>query len=536
MAAALQVGRFDDAAKQLDAALALAPTGSTELRGQLLTLKTHYSSLSGKGGKPDAKDSAAAAARAAAQIVLSSKLAGDAAKAVISEAWKRADPDHSSPAAALPVLELALLAWAACASGNPELCEDMCRRVAASQDLRPRTWTELCRSHMKMAHLDPQVWTVDSLQVRKQVLDDLEQCIRSFQRAGDIAGTEAACRCASHNRCQSIAGHTVLLTLLLALPTHRSLVCLRPMSFLEMSALLIVPNMLLDFALPFIGHFCVVCRCMWNAGLPLLQHNLRHHIKRPFTTACGALKATASSQHELRVLLHLELAKCDAAEELLMPAKQHAAAAAALDYTGKTEDAKHFHLARPLDRHVMPLLTSLGLRTNVDGAPGAPEEQAQLMLERAREAKAMPAKKLHLEQALAKLRSLGQHQPPAAASELPADVATQHAARRLTELWADVVKVAYQSECFAEVLQAAPHVMWFRWSSAVDKEMVALQVRIDDMLGRNNQCTGCCLAFPSIAFLNLSIGEVLIVLDFVVFSAGSVQPAGGRGSSDVATQ
>ena len=91
----LQVGKLDEALKQLDAALALAPAASTELRSQLVALKAHFGSLSGKGGKPDASDKPAAAARIVAQNVLSTKLTGEAAKTVIADAWKRAGPGFS---------------------------------------------------------------------------------------------------------------------------------------------------------------------------------------------------------------------------------------------------------------------------------------------------------------------------------------------------------------------------------------------------------------------------------------------------------
>lgn len=63
-------------------------------------------------------------------------------------------------------------------------------------------------------------------------------------------------------------------------------------------------------------------RLIWNTGLPLLQPDWRTHIKRAFNSAARALEVISSPLHRLRVQLHLEAAKCDAAEDSLIKASQ----------------------------------------------------------------------------------------------------------------------------------------------------------------------------------------------------------------------
>ena len=192
----------------------------------------------------------------------------------------------------------------------------------------------------------------------------------------------------------------------------------------------------------------------------------------------SALDTYASPLHELRALLNLELAQCDNAEELLTSAKQHVTAAAQLDYSGCPDDVAHFHLDRPLDRHIEPLLRGLMLRTSMsDTPPSDPQDAAQLLVERATEARTSAAAGMLLSRALTALRGVELVQPPVAASAVDADVATQKRARRLTELWASVVRVAYKRALPMLVLESAPSVAWSEWRRAVDREMVLLQVR-----------------------------------------------------------
>lgn len=58
--------------------------------------------------------------------------------------------------------------------------------------------------------------------------------------------------------------------------------------------------------------------CLPTAGLILLEPELRRHVKRCFTAAAKALESIASPLHRLRTQLHLECAKCEAADDALI--------------------------------------------------------------------------------------------------------------------------------------------------------------------------------------------------------------------------
>lgn len=217
------------------------------------------------------------------------------------------------------------------------------------------------------------------------------------------------------------------------------------------------------------------CRCVWNAALPLLQHNLRRHVKRPFLAAANALAAVSAPCHELRARLHFEVAKCDEADDLLMSAKAQACAAQSLDYVGKGAQVQQFRLARPLDRFLDSLCTGLHLRTSFHQAPDSPRDQAMLQVERAKEAKSSAGTSAALTQALSHLRSIELVQPPTSAKGADDHKEQYIEARQLTELWASVVKTAYKSQAYNIVLQAAPALAGIQWQAGVDGEMVTLQ-------------------------------------------------------------
>jgi hypothetical protein len=189
------VGKLDDALKQVNAAISLASGDDFDLQHRLLALKTHFGTLTGKGGKPDGKATPAVAARTVAQHILTSKLTGNAAKALIAEAWQKADPGTTAALQHVPCHELSLLAWAACVSGNADLSEELACIVSGSQDLRPRVWADLVRAEEKLKLLaaDDSLSSA-SVSTRIAVLESLEQCVESFRMCPDMDGVHAACR------------------------------------------------------------------------------------------------------------------------------------------------------------------------------------------------------------------------------------------------------------------------------------------------------------------------------------------------------
>eukprot|EP00731_Ephydatia_muelleri_P020306 Em0013g33a len=85
------------------------------------------------------------------------------------------------------------------------------------------------------------------------------------------------------------------------------------------------------------------CVLLWNLGLPLLQHNLCHHLLNPFRAATTALQNIDSLLHSLRCCIHFELAKVLAEDGQLQAAQDHVKKALLLDYAGEyTEQLNHF--------------------------------------------------------------------------------------------------------------------------------------------------------------------------------------------------
>lgn len=195
------------------------------------------------------------------------------------------------------------------------------------------------------------------------------------------------------------------------------------------------------------------------------------------TAAANALKLVDSPHHELRAQLHLELAKIDAGNDLLVSAQEHARAATSLEYQPACgRDAAHFRLARPLDRHLQPLLHSLDLRLDGCDASGGASDEAALHIEHARGSRSAGSRRDSLVQAIACLKRVPLVQPPAQPSTDAADVQRCQNARRLTALWGAVVKAAWSGRLHGLVHEAAPHVLAAQWDAGVDREMVALQV------------------------------------------------------------
>ncbi|KAK1333405.1 hypothetical protein QTO34_005788 [Cnephaeus nilssonii] len=64
----------------------------------------------------------------------------------------------------------------------------------------------------------------------------------------------------------------------------------------------------------------VVCTTQWNLCLPLLQHNLRHHLRKPLTNIAEILEKVDSLMVLLRCQVHMEMAHIEEDEDRLEPA------------------------------------------------------------------------------------------------------------------------------------------------------------------------------------------------------------------------
>jgi tetratricopeptide (TPR) repeat protein len=84
---------------------------------------------------------------------------------------------------------------------------------------------------------------------------------------------------------------------------------------------------------------------LWNAALPLLQHNLRQRLIKPLSQMTLYMELEESLLHQLRCEAHLELAKCLEENEKPAMALEHIEKALKLDTTGQylsvLNDMKH---------------------------------------------------------------------------------------------------------------------------------------------------------------------------------------------------
>lgn len=233
-------------------------------------------------------------------------------------------------------------------------------------------------------------------------------------------------------------------------------------------------------------------RDIWNAGLPLLQHDTRHYVKRAFNAAAAALSAVSSPLTDLRTRLHLEVAKCSLAADAPGSALEEAARADILDYVATPEAHAQYRLERPWDRHLQPLLAALRSRNQDRVGPSVDTlAPATALIQRAREARAPNLRRERLRQAVVALQEVPLVQPVASAPEGDSKegggvgvreeteegrAQRYRSARTVTGLWGEVVKTAWMMHLYDVVLQAAPYVLWADWTPDVDPEMAMLQV------------------------------------------------------------
>ncbi|XP_053406399.1 cilia- and flagella-associated protein 46-like [Mercenaria mercenaria] len=118
----------------------------------------------------------------------------------------------------------------------------------------------------------------------------------------------------------------------------------------------------------------VGCVTQWNLCLPLLQPNLRHHVRKPLTLVAEALENIQSLLVQLRCQVHTELAKCEEDVEQIEVAMTNLKKALALD------DAKIYQ------ERLEVMLHRLELRSELYKQPERVEDIAGMIIEQARKA------------------------------------------------------------------------------------------------------------------------------------------------------
>uniref|UniRef100_A0A0D9QWE0 Cilia and flagella associated protein 46 n=1 Tax=Chlorocebus sabaeus TaxID=60711 RepID=A0A0D9QWE0_CHLSB len=118
----------------------------------------------------------------------------------------------------------------------------------------------------------------------------------------------------------------------------------------------------------------VVCTTQWNTCLPLLQHNLRHHLRKPLAGVADVLEKVDSLMTLLRCQVHMEMAQIEEDEDRLEPAMEHLQKAARLDSLGLYQD------------RLQMASTRLRLCTTLYQAPERAEDKAIMAIEQAKKA------------------------------------------------------------------------------------------------------------------------------------------------------
>ncbi|XP_075791336.1 cilia- and flagella-associated protein 46 isoform X2 [Pelodiscus sinensis] len=119
----------------------------------------------------------------------------------------------------------------------------------------------------------------------------------------------------------------------------------------------------------------VVCATQWNLCLPLLQHNLHQHVRKPLISVAEILEKIDSLLVLLRCQVHMEIAHIEEDEDRIEAAMEHFQKAIYLDNNGQYQE----HLKMAFHR--------LHLCTMLYKSPERLEDQAIMMIEQAKKGK-----------------------------------------------------------------------------------------------------------------------------------------------------
>ncbi|KAM6130315.1 cilia- and flagella-associated protein 46 [Phoenicopterus ruber ruber] len=119
----------------------------------------------------------------------------------------------------------------------------------------------------------------------------------------------------------------------------------------------------------------VVCTTQWNLCLPLLQHNLHQHVRRPLISVADILEEIDSVLILLRCQVHMEIARIEEDGDRIEAAVEHLQKAIHLNNSGQYQE----HLRLTSNR--------LHLCTMLYKSPERLEDRAVMMIEQAKRGK-----------------------------------------------------------------------------------------------------------------------------------------------------
>ncbi|XP_037997464.1 cilia- and flagella-associated protein 46 [Motacilla alba alba] len=123
------------------------------------------------------------------------------------------------------------------------------------------------------------------------------------------------------------------------------------------------------------GVIQVVCATQWNLCLPLLQHNLHQHVRKPLISVADVLEEIDSMLILLRCQVHMEIAHIEEDGDRLEAALEHLQKALRLNSSGQYQE----HLRLSFNR--------LRLSTMLYESPEHLEDQAVMLIEQAKRGK-----------------------------------------------------------------------------------------------------------------------------------------------------
>ena len=230
------------------------------------------------------------------------------------------------------------------------------------------------------------------------------------------------------------------------------------------------------------------CVVIWNTVLPLLQPDLRLQCKKVLSSAVLALELFNSLLHELRVLFHFELAKCDQAQDLLAAAAGNTSRSLSLDYPSSSADVvASGGYTRAWDKEIKPFHYKLAMKMSLFAPPDRLEDKAMLLIEQARAAKDSNIKSGLIERALvlmAKLDAPSDRHDENADKPLVGEIVDRRftsdgVKREQCTLWCDLAKVAWTIHLVRPVLLSAAAVQQLTWDEkGPDKDMILQQAQV----------------------------------------------------------
>lgn len=241
------------------------------------------------------------------------------------------------------------------------------------------------------------------------------------------------------------------------------------------------------------------CILIWNIAKPLLTPSNREHTYKALQTASTYLEGLDSPLHELRIFIHIELAKYELDQGFIAKAESQIAKASALDASNfKLAIAANEHenskaLQRPYERILYPISKKLELKKNIYKEPERLFEQALLDIENARSMKNQAAKETVLKKAADKI--LKDVEP---VEKLEDDLVEEEKQEKLKQrkyqsykdlklkflISGDLAEIAIEASLFDLAFVMAEFSLSHEWDAGKEPELVAMQANSHFILAK----------------------------------------------------